>query len=269
MRQADGFIRWSERAVWGSSVSWLAWQGYFDKRRRRRPSHVRCRGQSGSLALSVDWGVSAIWSLLGVKQAARIKTVIVLGVVAFAFSLPRAGRTAKFVGTRWEPYVNRVRAHAHRRVVERQYSSAQRVQSRLSMESWTLGRREADVLGPPAARRAAHRLVNILHTADRRPGRFVYSPKAAIALNRARRRPHRSRRRADLCRLGAHRLVALASGIGAKKLLGGILSEVMIVATGSVLVLFAAFCFIAGVWRDLNSVSPRRGPQPRPYLPFF
>jgi inner membrane protein YidH len=55
-------------------------------------------------------------------------------------------------------------------------------------------------------------------------------------------------------------LVALASGIGAKKLLSGILPEVMIVATGSLLVMFAAFCFVAGVWRDLNPVS--RPPRP-------
>jgi inner membrane protein YidH len=54
-------------------------------------------------------------------------------------------------------------------------------------------------------------------------------------------------------------LVALASGIGAKKLLSGILPEVMIVATGSLLVMFAAFCFVAGVWRDLNLSRGRHG----------
>ena len=31
--------------------------------------------------------------------------LMVLAVVVLAFSLPRAGRTAKFVGTHWEPYV--------------------------------------------------------------------------------------------------------------------------------------------------------------------
>jgi inner membrane protein YidH len=62
-------------------------------------------------------------------------------------------------------------------------------------------------------------------------------------------------------------LVALASGIGAKKLLGGIVPEVMIVATGSVLVLFAAFCFIAGVWRDLNPVSPPPRPKTKSLPP--
>ncbi|WP_243369077.1 YidH family protein [Microvirga solisilvae] len=46
-------------------------------------------------------------------------------------------------------------------------------------------------------------------------------------------------------------LAALASGIGAKKLLEGVVPEWMIVSTGSVLVLFSAFCFAAAVWRQL------------------
>lgn len=45
-------------------------------------------------------------------------------------------------------------------------------------------------------------------------------------------------------------LVALASGIGAKKLLEGVVPGWLIVATGSVLVAFSAFCFVAGVWRQ-------------------
>ena len=52
-------------------------------------------------------------------------------------------------------------------------------------------------------------------------------------------------------------LTALASGIGAKKLLEGVVPEWMILATGSVLVLFSAFCFGAGVWRQLNPGSVR------------
>ncbi|MCG7392738.1 DUF202 domain-containing protein [Microvirga sp. ACRRW] len=46
-------------------------------------------------------------------------------------------------------------------------------------------------------------------------------------------------------------LASLASGIGAKKLLEGVVPEWMIVSTGSVLVLFSAFCFAAAVWRQL------------------
>jgi len=56
-------------------------------------------------------------------------------------------------------------------------------------------------------------------------------------------------------------LVALASGIGANKLLEGLVPAWMVALTGTVLVLFAAFCFVAGVWRDLDPVRPP--PRPR------
>jgi putative membrane protein len=46
-------------------------------------------------------------------------------------------------------------------------------------------------------------------------------------------------------------LASLASGIGAKKLLEGVVPEWMIIATGSVLVLFSAQCFVVAVWREL------------------
>ena len=45
-------------------------------------------------------------------------------------------------------------------------------------------------------------------------------------------------------------LVALASGIGSKKLLDGAVPSWMILGTGTVLLLFSAFCFGAGVWRQ-------------------
>jgi putative membrane protein len=61
-------------------------------------------------------------------------------------------------------------------------------------------------------------------------------------------------------------LAALASGIGAKKLLEGVVPEWMIIATGTVLVLFSAFCFVVGVWRELFPGAPP--PQPdTPRLP--
>jgi putative membrane protein len=56
-------------------------------------------------------------------------------------------------------------------------------------------------------------------------------------------------------------LAALASGIGAKKLLGGVVPEPVIIATGSVLVLFSAFCFVAGVWRQLFTGAPPPNPD--------
>jgi putative membrane protein len=51
-------------------------------------------------------------------------------------------------------------------------------------------------------------------------------------------------------------LVAMASGIGAKALLAGVVSEWLIMGTGSVLVLFSAFCFAAAVWRNLYFPAP-------------
>ena len=56
-------------------------------------------------------------------------------------------------------------------------------------------------------------------------------------------------------------LVALASGIGAKKLLAGIVPGWLIIATGTALVLFSAFCFIAGVWRQLFVGAPPPNPD--------
>jgi putative membrane protein len=41
-------------------------------------------------------------------------------------------------------------------------------------------------------------------------------------------------------------LMSLAAGVGAKKTLGGVLPEWVVVLTGSVLVAFAAFC-----WREV------------------
>lgn len=63
-------------------------------------------------------------------------------------------------------------------------------------------------------------------------------------------------------------LAALASGIGAKKLLEGVVPVWMIIGTGTLLVLFSAFCFAAAVWRQLFTGAPppipdiRRIPPP-------
>ena len=64
-------------------------------------------------------------------------------------------------------------------------------------------------------------------------------------------------------------LVALASGIGARKLLEGVVPGWMIVTTGTALVLFSAFCFVAGVWRQLFVGTPPPNPDCRACrLPF-
>ena len=61
-------------------------------------------------------------------------------------------------------------------------------------------------------------------------------------------------------------LVALASGIGARKLLDGLMPTWLAMATAVVLVLFSSFCFGAGVWRQLFRVQGR---TPDAQLPGF
>src|ERR687889_43977 len=56
-------------------------------------------------------------------------------------------------------------------------------------------------------------------------------------------------------------LVALASGIGAKKLLEGIVPAWMIIGFGTVLIFFSAFCFVAGVWRQVFVGAPPPNPD--------
>ena len=58
-------------------------------------------------------------------------------------------------------------------------------------------------------------------------------------------------------------LLALASGMGAKAALAGIIPEWMILLNGSVLVLFSAFCFGAAVWRHLHPGPPPPVPDTR------
>ena len=55
-------------------------------------------------------------------------------------------------------------------------------------------------------------------------------------------------------------LAALASGVGARALLEDIVSPWLATATGSVLIVFSAFCFIAAVWREMGAGAP----PPRP-----
>jgi len=58
-------------------------------------------------------------------------------------------------------------------------------------------------------------------------------------------------------------LASLAAGIGAKKLLGGVVPEWMIVIQGTLLVLFSAFCFAAAVWRQFAPGVPPPRPDVR------
>jgi len=62
-------------------------------------------------------------------------------------------------------------------------------------------------------------------------------------------------------------LAALASGIGARALLDKVVPNWLIGATGSVLILFSGFCFVAAVWRQMGKVRPPKPDTPR--IPAF
>jgi len=54
-------------------------------------------------------------------------------------------------------------------------------------------------------------------------------------------------------------LAALAAGIGAKALLDKLLPSWLVISASIVLLIFAEFCFIAGVWRELTG---KERPEP-------
>jgi putative membrane protein len=58
-------------------------------------------------------------------------------------------------------------------------------------------------------------------------------------------------------------LTALASGIGAKALLAGVIPEWLIVATGTILVFFSGFCFVVAVLREMFPGAPPPKPDVR------
>ncbi len=53
-------------------------------------------------------------------------------------------------------------------------------------------------------------------------------------------------------------LAALASGIGARSLLHGLVPGWLIGATGSILIAFAGFCLVAAVWREVRTGVRKR-----------
>jgi putative membrane protein len=68
-------------------------------------------------------------------------------------------------------------------------------------------------------------------------------------------------------------MASLASGIGARALLAGLVSDPLVMFASTVLVLFSAFCFCAAVWRELvprlNDPSPNARRIPRAILFFI
>jgi len=64
-------------------------------------------------------------------------------------------------------------------------------------------------------------------------------------------------------------LAALASGIGAQALLEKIVAEWLIMATGSLLIIFSAFCFLAAVWREISPGAPPPVPDTQKIPPWM
>src|SRR5438874_6249231 len=58
-------------------------------------------------------------------------------------------------------------------------------------------------------------------------------------------------------------LFALASGIGARALLYGVLPEWLVLADATMLIAFSMFCFGAAIWRQLDPGPPPPVPQLR------
>lgn len=59
-------------------------------------------------------------------------------------------------------------------------------------------------------------------------------------------------------------LAALAAGIGAKALVKDILPNWVGQLSGSILILFAGFCLVAAVWRELQGIPRDPGPDIKP-----
>jgi putative membrane protein len=59
-------------------------------------------------------------------------------------------------------------------------------------------------------------------------------------------------------------LAALAGGIGAKALAKGVLPIWVGKLTGTVLIIFAGFCLVAAVWREIQGVPRDPGPDIKP-----
>ena len=59
-------------------------------------------------------------------------------------------------------------------------------------------------------------------------------------------------------------IAALASGVGATALIKEVLPGWIAKLTGSVLVLFAGFCLVAAVWRELQGATTLKHPDMQP-----
>jgi putative membrane protein len=99
------------------------------------------------------------------------------------------------------------------------------------------------------------------HAVERSMGQFADSADRRTALSGDRTLLAAERTYAAWVRTA---LAALASGVGATAVMKDVLPSALAKLTGSVLVIFAGFCLIAAVWRELNGVSRVTHPDIRP-----
>jgi putative membrane protein len=93
------------------------------------------------------------------------------------------------------------------------------------------------------------------------PAETTPDRRTEVAANRTAEAAERTRETAVRTTVAAQRTEASADRRGgSEKTLGGVLPDWAVVLTGSVLVAFAAFCFVAAVWRELSPGAPP--PQP-------
>ncbi len=64
-------------------------------------------------------------------------------------------------------------------------------------------------------------------------------------------------------------MAALASGVGAPALLKKTVPDWLAGTTGSVLIMFSAFCFVAAIWRELSTGAPPPKPDIRRLPPLM
>lgn len=129
----------------------------------------------------------------------------------------------------------------------------------------------------PAEHRAAKAQEKLADSADTLVGSAEAQAKSTLrqedsALRQEDSAEARTRLAADRTLLAAERtyaawmrtgLASLAAGIGAKALLDRLVDPWLVLAASLVLILFAEFCFVCGVWRELTG----HGRPPRPDTP--
>jgi putative membrane protein len=113
-------------------------------------------------------------------------------------------------------------------------------------------------MAEPGLARSAEKLKDSASKMERGTARMEFSADRRTGLAADRTVFAAERTYAAWVRTG---LVAMASGIGARPLLEGIVANWLIVTTGSVLVLFSAFCFGAAVWRNFYRPAPPPSPD--------